>query len=112
HSFDRRGVRLINASTLPVIYDSTTTNNTKGFTFASENGVYVWGNYNATGATVSGGTSVTPASNYTPYNTSLHIPAAIIGDAVTILSNNWNDGEGFALPNSPNSRAASDTQVR
>jgi hypothetical protein len=31
---------------------------------------------------------------------------------VTILSNNWNDGQSFALPYALSSRQASDTQVR
>src|SRR6185369_14796374 len=46
HKFYRRGVRLINADTLPGKYDSAAEENTKGFTFASENGIYTWKNYN------------------------------------------------------------------
>lgn len=112
HLYYRRGVRLINASTLPGNYDQTTPSNTKGFTFASENGVYVKGNYNATGAGSSKGSIVTPPENYSPQNTATHIPASIVGDAIVILSNNWNDSESFIYPFSSNDRVASDTVVR
>jgi hypothetical protein len=112
HAFYRRGVRLINAGTLPGNYNTVTPANTKGFTFASENGIYVWKNYNVVSATVAGGTNVTLSTAYSPQNSSLHIPAAIIGDAVTILSNNWNDGQSFAYPYSLTNRVATDTQVR
>lgn len=112
HRYYRRVTRLINGTTLPGIYDTTTPANTKGFTFASENGVYVKGNYNATGAAVASGSNVTKSDAYLPYNTSLHIPASVIGDGVTTLSNNWNDAQSFANPNSPSSRAAANTFMR
>jgi hypothetical protein len=112
HLYYRRGVRLINASVLPGNYDAANPANTKGFTFASENGVYVKGNYNATGAGSPSGTSVTPPENYSPQNSSTHVPASIAGDAVIILSNNWNDAQSFIYPFSSNDRVASDTVVR
>jgi hypothetical protein len=112
HRYFRRGVRLVNGTTLPGRYDSVTPGATKGFSFASENGIYVKGNYNATGAGLLGGSQVTPPENYLPNNTVNHIPASIVGDAVTILSNNWKDGNSFANPFSSNSRVASDTQIR
>lgn len=114
HSYYRRGVRLINGTTVPGIYYPNNPGNTKGFTFSSENGTYIWGNYNTTGVDRSGlGTSeVTPAERYAPLNDGLHIPAAVIADAVTILSNAWNDGKSFAYPFAPNSRVAADTQLR
>jgi hypothetical protein len=112
HLYYRRGVRLINGSTLPGNYDSTTPNNTQGFTFASENGVYVKGNYNATGVSTSGSNTVTPAENYSPQNSSTHIPASIAADAITILSNNWDDANSFANPFKLSKRVASDTVIR
>lgn len=112
HLFYRRGVRLINGTVLPGIYDSADPNNTKGFTFSSENGVYVKGNYNATGATISTTTAVTPPENFFPQNSATHIPASIAADAVIILSNNWNDANSFANPFSSSNRVASDTVVR
>lgn len=112
HLYYRRAVRLINASTLPGNYDKAAPNNTKGFTFASENGIYVKGNYNSTGAGVSKDSSVTPPENYSPQNSATHIPASIAGDAVIILSNNWNDAQSFIYPFSSNNRVASDTVMR
>ena len=112
HKFYRRGVRLINAGTLPGNYDSAAPTATTGFTFASENGVYTWKNYNVTNVSVAGGTASTTSDRYSPQNTNLHIPSSIVGDAVTVLSNNWNDGESFALPYDLASRQATDTQVR
>ena len=108
----RRGVRLVNAQTIPGIYDSTTPANTKGFTFASENGVYVKGNYNATGVASIPATGNTPYSDYLPANTATHIPASIVGDGITILSNAWNDAESFAYPYDVTKRLAADTTVR
>jgi type II secretory pathway pseudopilin PulG len=112
HKFYRRGIRLINAQTLPGKYDTANEENTRGFTVASENGVYTWKNYNVSSVSVAGGTSSTTSDRYYPQDSALHIPAAIIGDAVTVLSNNWNDGESFAEPYTLANRPASDTQVR
>ncbi|MBX7174133.1 MAG: hypothetical protein K1X72_24385 [Pyrinomonadaceae bacterium] len=112
HLYYRRGVRLINASVLPGSYDSANPGNTKGFSFASENGVYVKGNYNATSATLGGSSAVTSPDDYLPQNSANHIPAAIAADAVMILSNNWNDGESFASPFDESVRVATPTVVR
>ena len=66
-------------SYLPVRWD----NNAGGFTVASENPVYVYGNYNSA---ASDPFWTNNASNTTP-----HAAAAIIADAVTVLSNQWSD---------------------
>lgn len=112
HKFYRRGVRLINGITLPGSYDTVTAGNTQGFTLASENGVYTLGNYNVATVTVAGGTNATLSNAYAPQNNALHIPASIVGDVVTVLSNSWNDGASFALPYDLANRQASNTQVR
>ncbi len=112
HSYYRRGFRLINGTVLPGNYDSSNASNTKGFTVASENGVYVLGNYNTTGASVGSGTSVTPPENYLPKDSSTHIPAAVIADSVVILSNAWTDSNSFVNPFDSGNRVASNTQVR
>jgi len=98
HKFYRRGVRLTNGTTLPGIYDSATPANTRGFTVASENGIYVQGNYNATGANAPPAIGNTPFDGYQPFNTATHIPASVVADGVTILSNAWNDGQSFMSP--------------
>jgi len=117
HKYYRRGVRLINGTTVPGIYDSSSSSNTRGFTVASENGVYVWGNYNATDVVTVPSTGNTPYYQYLPFDTALHIPSSIAADAVTILSNAWNDGESFRYPydlasSTCGPRCASETTIR
>ena len=63
-----------------------------GFTVASENPVYVWGDYNTN-------------STDTAWNTPLvdeagHSSAAVIADTVTFLSDSWNDYASFGLGSS------------
>ena len=41
-----------------------------------------------------------------------HVPAAIIADAVTLLSNGWNDIRSFVNPASPGGRPATTTGYR
>ncbi len=68
----------------------------KGLTVATPNPVYIEGNYNV------------PSSALGSTNTSGTLPAAIMADAITILSPNWNDANShLALT----SRVASDTTV-
>jgi hypothetical protein len=75
--FFRRAVKLVNGGlgNLPV----------DGLTITSENPVYVQGHYNA-----NGGGFGDP-----------HASAAIIGDAVTLLSTAWNDWDSLDLPHRP-----------
>jgi len=112
HTYYRRGVRLINGTVLPGNYDVATPRDTRGFTVASENGVYILGNYNATGVAIASGTSVTPPENYFPQDTANHIPASIVADAVVVLSNAWTDGNAFKNPFRSSSRNATNTVVR
>lgn len=116
HKYYRRGVRLTNGTVIPGIYDSTTPSNTRGFTVASENGVYIQGNYNTTGANNPPSSGNTPYDGFMPFNTATHIPASVVSDAVTILSNSWNDGQSFMSPvTSPydqSNRIASGTAMR
>ncbi len=109
HSFYRRGVRLIRGARPPGGYDTTTPANTKGFTLASENGVYVQGNYNATSITTVG--TPTASANYLPTGAN-DVPCSIAADAITVLSNSWNDGESFVSPFNLTVRNASETTQR
>lgn len=110
HKFYRRGVRLRNATQPPGYYDSVTPANTKGIAFATENGIYVRGNFNATGISSVG--TPTASNLYLPQGTSSHIPASITADAITVLSNNWTDGASFVYPFALGSRPASETTQR
>jgi Tfp pilus assembly protein PilX len=91
----------MNAGTsyLPVRSD----NGLGGFTVASENPVYVQGNYNSGPSDPfwGGGAGTTP-----------HSAAAIIADAVTLLSNNWTDANSLNNPTTPGNRNANTTYYR
>jgi hypothetical protein len=102
--FFRRAVKLVNGATINL------GNNSDGYpyglTFAVENPVYIKGDYN------------TANSNFT----GSHVGASILADAVTLLSNNWNDLYSFNCPHTTSStcqsspalpgRVASDTSYR
>jgi hypothetical protein len=64
-----------------------------GFTVATAQPIYVWGNYNASNV-VSGTIYSSLGQNSTTYTW----PAGLMGDAITILSGNWNDGTTSKLP--------------
>lgn len=105
HKYYRRAVRLINGSQLPG-------DKNNGFTLASENGVYVFGNFNATGVATYG--TPTPSTDYLPGAVTAagapwivdntQVPSSVVADAVTILSNpwdgtaGWSDGASFGAP--------------
>jgi hypothetical protein len=76
-----------------------------GFTVASEEPVYVWGNYNSG-----------PADPFFPSNganaTTPHSAAAIIADAVTLLSPNWSDSNSLAYPAQMANRVGKDSYYR
>ena len=82
----RRAFRLINGHALP----------SSGLTVVSENPIYIQGNYN-TSATA----TATPPSNAGTYTdpdagTYARKPAAVIADAITVLSPGWNDTNSAA----------------
>lgn len=88
-STKQSAVRLVNASKLPY-------NNGLGFTVASQNPVYVQGNYNTT---VNGTTFALGLGSTT---NGCSVPAAILSDALTILSPNWSDANSTAAEQSRN----------
>lgn len=116
HKYYRRGVRLVNGTVLPGVYNATTPSATRGFTVASENGVYVMGNYNATSANAPPTQGNTPFNEFFPFDSANHIPASIVADGVTILSNAWNDGQSFrsttTSPYDQSTRVAATTTMR
>jgi hypothetical protein len=87
--FFRRALKLVNGGlgNLPA----------PGLTVASENPVYVQGNYNA---------------STTVLSTDVHQAAAILGDSITLLSNGWNDANSFQAPNDRLGRVATTTGYR
>lgn len=110
HKYYRRGVRLINGEKLPGNYNASDSSKTRGFTVASENGVYVYGNYNASSVDSTG--NPTSYDKYNPKGAE-DVPASIAADAVTILSNEWQDSKSFRYPFDANQRKPTgDTYLR
>jgi Tfp pilus assembly protein PilX len=75
-----------------------------GFTVASENPVYIRGDYNSSAAD--------PFWANQANNTTPHSAASVIGDAVTVLSNNWSDTTSLNNPTTPGNRPAVTTYYR
>jgi len=83
----RRALRLVNGTlgNLPPLAAAQATpcsgGTAGGFSVASENPVYVQGDYNAS-----------VANGFSDAAPLCHVPAAVMGDTVTVLSNNWTPG--------------------
>src|SRR6266516_1636504 len=90
--FFRRALKLVNGQTIAL---GTVDTVPLGLTIAAENPVYLQGNYNAPG-TFSGS----------------HVASAVIADALTLLSNSWNDRNSFNYPHDLSGRQASTTWYR
>jgi hypothetical protein len=93
-AFYRRALKIVNGSTITL---GQCDGVACGLTIVAENPVYVQGDYNA-GAN---GNLTTP-----------FVAASVIGDAVTLLSDKWNDVNSFAFPYAPGTRAAVTTTYR
>jgi hypothetical protein len=80
-------VRLTNGAALP-------RNGGLGWSLATPNPLYVWGNYNAT-------------NNLASASTTFALPAAFMSDALTLLSSAWQDATSFTASQSgPNPASA------
>jgi hypothetical protein len=78
YSTTRRGIRLMNGTNLP----------TGGLTIVSEDPVYIQGNYNTGGNDPPSNSGTYTDPDKTGYT---RVPAAVVADAVSILSQGWND---------------------
>jgi hypothetical protein len=104
--FFRRALKLVNGSTIALgVCDAVAC----GLTVVAENPVYVQGDYNANAGNCAGCNGPPPAVN--AFNNAF-VAAAVMGDAVTFLSNRWNDINSFAFPYNLAGRAAITTNYR
>jgi hypothetical protein len=108
----RHVLRLVDGSMIDSTHDNVPTkpNGTGGFTVASENPVYIWGDYNTSAAdpawTKVG--SVVFGANQWP-----HSSASVIADAVTLLSDSWSDYASLQHPSgATGNRTATTTWYR
>ena len=96
-----RGIRLKNGPILPA----------DGFTVASANPVYIQGNYN-TGTGTIPSNATTNNDPTTPQSSGYsRVSSSVVADAVTILSNNWNDSNGNSSGDPLSGRVATNTTV-
>jgi len=97
--FFRHALKLVNGSTinLGTACYGAAPNPPCGLTVASENPVYIQGDYNAPGGNV---------------NAAGTIASSVAGDAVTLLSDNWNDVNSYIGPYNNGLRNAVSTQYR
>jgi type II secretory pathway pseudopilin PulG len=105
----RRAVRLFNGEDL--IVNSTGTDklsNTKGITIATENMIYIWGNYNTTGINTAPSSGVSCLNNASAgcYYNGDQVPASIVSDAFFPLSKTWYDGMAALYPEGADRRVA------
>jgi len=91
----KRGIRLKNGATMP----------SNGITVASQNPVYIQGDYNTGGSNPPSNSGNYAQPQVTGYT---RAPCAVVADAVNILSNSWDDSDSFS---SLGSRTASNTTV-
>jgi hypothetical protein len=102
----RRGIRMKNGARVPL----NPTSGASGLTLASNNPVYIQGDFNTggSGSTVpsnntsnlnSDGTYTNPSSPPNPQVSGYtRAPCSVLADAVDLLSNNWNDANSGSTP--------------
>lgn len=86
--FFRRALKLTNGALGSIV--------APGLTVVAENPVYIQGNWNANAAGFG----------------DPHVATSVIADAVTLLSNAWNDNVSFAAPHNPGARQADTSWYR
>lgn len=113
----RRSVRLFNGEDLQPSFPSGSTNLSinRGISVATENMIYVWGNYNTVGITCQPtiGSTLNELSSTNPSTTSQpcrykgdQVPASIVSDAIFPLSKTWADSLSAMYPEGGSNRAA------
>ncbi len=109
-NYFRRAVRLFDGETLSTSAAAGRLSPTKGITVASENMVYVWGNYNTTGvSSIPVGGSTLNDGGYL----GAQVPASIVCDAIFPLSRTWFDASSALYPEgSGNARSLSGEAYR
>jgi hypothetical protein len=107
-NFFRRAVRIFNGEDLIVTGGANKLSTTKGISIASENMVYIWGNYNTTGI------NQAPAAGVACQNDpdeDCHylgdqVPSSIVCDAFFPISKTWFDGMSSMFPDDLGKRDA------
>jgi hypothetical protein len=110
NGYFRRGVRLFDGDTLSTTAAAGKLSPTKGITLASENMVYIWGNFNTTGV------ASIPSNGSTLNDGGFlgdQVPASIVCDSIFPLSRTWFDASSALYPEgSSNARSLSGEAYR
>lgn len=95
NGYFRRAVRLFDGETLSTTGTAGKLSPTKGVTIASENMVYIWGNFNTTGVTSipTGGSTLNDGGF-----AGAQVPSSIVCDAIFPLSKTWFDASSALYP--------------
>jgi hypothetical protein len=106
HKMFRNSVRLFNGENLQISGAAGKLSTTKGISVASENMVYIWGNYNTTGinAAPPDGTSSLNDSSTTYYYLGNQVPTSVVCDAFFPLSKTFFDSETAMYPDDMSKR--------
>jgi hypothetical protein len=113
-STQERAIRLVNGSSMPTSgVTSSWATTGGGLTFVSLNPVYIKGNYNTGGSNPPSNTTSTNSPSVSGYTRQ---PAAVICDAINVLSGNWTDANSIHTIASgsyvsTNPRAATSTTI-
>jgi hypothetical protein len=107
NNYFRRAVRLFNGEDLQTSGAAEKLSTSKGLTVATENMVYIWGNYNTAGINgqPSGGSTLNDPEQAFSY-VGRQVPASIVADAFFPLSKTWFDSSGALHPDNLNNRRA------
>lgn len=107
-NFFRRSVRIFDGETLQISGAANKLSATRGITIASENLVYIWGNYNTTGINIApaeGLACLNDATGPCTY-TGNQVPSSIVVDAFFPLSKTWFDSLSALYPEDVGIRVA------
>jgi hypothetical protein len=108
HKMFRNAVRLFNGENLQISGATGKLSQTKGITIASENMVYIWGNYNTTGIDVAPpeGVSCLNDNSGVCHYLGNQVPTSIVSDAFFPLSKTFFDSETALYPDDFSKRSA------
>lgn len=104
----RNSVRLFNGEDLQVAGGVDQLSATQGITIATENMLYIWGNYNTTGINVAppSGTASLNEPNATFRYLGDQVPSSLVSDAFFPLSKTWSDSCSAMYPGNLGNRPA------
>jgi hypothetical protein len=106
-NYFRRAVRLFNAENLMVTGTANKLSATKGITVATENMMYVWGNFNTTGINCQpAGAATLNDTSQSCYYLGNQVPTSLVADALFPLSKTWFDATSSMYPGDLKKRPA------